>query len=93
MIRVRNLVAAAVLIAASSSLAGAAPSGVKAIGGNVTDNITRVHGCHASCERGPNGWHRHVGNSCKRRQCRPWRGKGRRPDHCVRVGPVWYCEY
>ena len=28
-----------------------------------------------------------------RRLCREWRGEGRRPDSCVRVGPLWYCDY
>ena len=30
-----------------------------------------AHGCHRSCERGPAGWHRHVGYSCARVACSP----------------------
>jgi hypothetical protein len=27
-----------------------------------------------------------------RRRCHTWHGRGRRPDHCVRVGPVLICD-
>ena len=54
--------------------------------------VTQVHGNHRSCERGPGGWHRH-NRYGERRPCREWRGQGRRPDACVKFGPVWYCDY
>ncbi|WP_088346987.1 MULTISPECIES: hypothetical protein [Rhodomicrobium] len=93
MIKSLKLLAAAGALLASASIAGAAPGTVGQGAPSVGDGLTRVHGCHASCERGPGGWHRHVGNHCARRPCREWRGKGRRPDSCVKVGPVWFCDY
>jgi hypothetical protein len=88
-----KILAAAGFLAASAMAASASPSSVGQMGSGVTDGLIKVHRCHASCERGRNGWHRHVGNNCARRACRPWRGKGRRPENCVKFGPVWYCEY
>lgn len=94
MIKSIKLLAAAGALLASASIAGAAPTSTPGQSApNVGDGLTRVHGCHASCERGPRGWHRHAGNNCRRRPCREWRGKGRRPDSCVKVGPVWFCDY
>lgn len=54
--------------------------------------VEQVHGSHHSCQRGPGGWHRH-NQFGERRLCRAWRGRDRRPDFCVRVGPIWYCDY
>jgi hypothetical protein len=88
-----KLLIAAGLLSASAAAAGAAPSGMGQMGGNIENGVTKVHGCHANCQRGPRGWHRHVGNRCERRVCRPWRGSGKRPDYCVKVGKLWYCEY
>jgi hypothetical protein len=25
--------------------------------------------------------------------CREWRRQGRRPDYCVRVSPIYYCDF
>jgi hypothetical protein len=58
----------------------------------LTNDVTKVHGNHRSCRRGPGGWHRH-NRFGERRPCRQWRGQGRRPNACVRVGPIWYCDY
>jgi hypothetical protein len=52
----------------------------------------KVHGDHRRCERDRRGWHR-MNRNGERRPCREWRGQGRRPDSCVKFGPVWYCEY
>jgi hypothetical protein len=93
MMRGLKLLAAAGFLAMSASMASAAPSGMGDAGATVADGLTKVHGCNRRCVRGRNGWHRHVGPNCVRRECRPWRGQGRRPDSCVKFGPVWYCEY
>ena len=84
--------AMAAFVTAAVSTAGAAPSNVGQLVDTQTDGIVRVHGDHRSCERGPRGWHRH-NRFGERRPCREWRGEGRRPDSCVRVGPVWFCDY
>ncbi len=65
-----------------------APAGVTA----PESNIIAVHGFHRDCRRDPWGWHRH-GKYGNRRACRPWRGKGKRPDYCVKVGPLYYCDF
>lgn len=84
--------AAATLLAATASMASAAPANMSPVQDGVGNNVVRVHGNHRSCERGPRGWHRH-NRFGERRPCREWRGEGRRPDSCVRFGPVWYCDY
>jgi hypothetical protein len=86
--------AAAGLLATAASVANAAPASIGQIpdGVNISNNLARVHGNHRSCERGARGWHRH-NRFGERRPCREWHGRGRRPDSCVRVGPVWYCDY
>jgi hypothetical protein len=91
MIRTLKALAAAGLLAGSASLANAAPVSVGQPLG-LTNDLVQVHGNHRSCERGARGWHRH-NRMGERRPCREWRGQGRRPDYCVRVGPVWYCDY
>jgi hypothetical protein len=45
-----------------------------------------------TCRRGPGGWYR-INRFGERRPCRNWDGRGRRPDACVKVGPVWLCDY
>jgi hypothetical protein len=80
------------LFAAAASVAGAAPSNVGQMVDGVSNGVTQVHGGHRSCERGPGGWHRH-NRYGERRHCRTWDGRGRRPDACVKFGPVWYCDY
>ena len=91
MIRSMKVLAAAAMFAVVGGGAQAAPDIGKAATG-VTDGLIKVHGEHRRCERGPNGWHRH-NREGERRPCREWRGQGRRPDSCVKLGPVWYCEY
>jgi hypothetical protein len=91
MIRTFKMLAVAGVAAASASLASAAPLSVGQLPG-LSNGQLQVHGNHRSCERGAQGWHRH-NRFGERRPCREWRGQGRRPDYCVRVGPVWYCDY
>jgi len=85
-------VGAAVLLAATASIAGAAPATLSLTPEGLSNNVIQVHGNHRSCERGPRGWHRH-NRFGEWRPCREWRGEGRRPDACVRVGPIWMCDY
>jgi len=93
MVGTLKTMAAAVLLAAAASMANAAaPANMSQMPDGAGSNVVRVHGDHRSCERGPGGWHRHNRNG-ERRPCREWRGEGRRPDSCVRFGPVWYCDY
>jgi hypothetical protein len=87
-----KLATASLLLATTVSVAGAAPSTILQFAHGVEGDLVRVHGLHRSCERGPGGWHRH-NRYGERRHCREWRGGGRRPDYCVRVGPVYYCDY
>lgn len=91
MLRMMKTLATATLFAATASLASAAPAVGPALDG-ASNNVVQVHGNHRSCERGRGGWHRH-NRYGERRPCREWRGEGRRPDSCVRVGPLWYCDY
>ena len=44
------------------------------------------------CRRGPGGWYR-INRFGERRSCREWRGGGRRPDACVKAGPIYFCDY
>jgi Spy/CpxP family protein refolding chaperone len=92
MTRTLKTLAVAGLLAATASLASAAPVSVGQVPAGVANGLVQIHGDHRSCERDRRGWHRHNRNG-ERRECREWRGEGRRPDSCVRVGPVWYCEY
>lgn len=87
-----KVAATAALLAATASMAGANPSTVGQLLNGGDSPVVRVHGYHRSCERGPGGWHRH-NQFGERRPCREWRGRGPRPDYCVRVGPLWYCDY
>jgi hypothetical protein len=80
------------VFAAAASVAGAAPSNIGQMPEGVSNGVVQVHGNHRSCERGPGGWHRH-NQFGERRPCREWHGRGRRPDACVKFGPVWYCDY
>jgi hypothetical protein len=88
---VKTLVAAA-LLASTASMASAVPANIAQPPEGLSSDIVRIHGNHRSCERGPGGWHRH-NRYGERRPCREWRGQGRRPDYCVRVGPIYYCDY
>jgi hypothetical protein len=87
-----RILAAAGLFALGSSMASAAPANVGQVTDGLTNGITQVHGFHRSCQRGRRGWHRH-NRFGERRACREWRGRGRRPDACVRAGPIWICDY
>jgi len=85
--------AAAAFLAATASLAGAAPAtslGPMAQGADSV--VVRVHGYHQHCARDKYGWHRH-NQWGERRKCRKWHGAGPRPDYCVKVGPVWICDF
>ena len=84
--------AAAALFAATASLANAAPLNAPQYLDGLSSDVVQVHGDHRDCRRGRYGWHRH-NRYGERRECREWRGEGRRPDACVRVGPVWICDY
>jgi hypothetical protein len=92
MIGTLKTVAVAALLAATASMATAAPANVGHLPDGLSSDLVRVHGDHRSCQRGPGGWHRHNRNG-ERRPCREWRGEGRRPDACVKFGPIWYCDY
>ena len=96
MYRMLKIAAAAAAFAATASIANAAPAASTAnIGQLAADagtGIVQVHGFHRSCQRGRRGWHRH-NRFGERRPCRAWRGQGRRPDACVKFGPIWYCDY
>lgn len=93
MIRSVKYMVAAGIIAAFAGGAQAAPPPIGDIGMSITDGLVKIHGEHRRCERGRNGiWHRHNRDG-DRRPCREWRGDGRRPDSCVRFGPVWFCDY
>jgi Spy/CpxP family protein refolding chaperone len=92
MIGTLKTMAAAAVLAATASMASAAPANMSQVPAGVSGDVVQVHGNHRSCQRGPGGWHRHNRNG-ERRQCREWRGQGRRPDACVKFGPIWYCDY
>lgn len=92
MIKSMKYIAAAGLFAVFASGAQAVPAGMDTSGTNLTDGIIQVHGDHRRCERDRHGWHR-MNRNGERRPCREWRGEGRRPDSCVKFGPIWYCDY
>jgi hypothetical protein len=85
--------AAATVLAATASLAGAAPvTKLGSVAEKADSSVLEVHGLHQHCARDRYGWHRH-NQWGERRRCRTWRGSGPRPDFCVRVGPLWICDY
>ncbi len=90
--RVIKALTAAGFLAGMASIASAAPVAVAPVDGVNNSNVIQVHGDHRSCQRDRRGWHRH-NRWGERRACRPWRGRGKRPDYCVQVGPLWYCDY
>jgi hypothetical protein len=79
-------------LASTASMASAVPANIAQLPESLSSDIVRVHGDHRSCARDRRGWHRH-NRYGERRHCREWRGQGRRPDYCVRVGPLYYCDY
>ncbi|MGE8943465.1 hypothetical protein ACO2I3_16280 [Leptospira interrogans] len=90
--RLIKVLAVAGFLAGTASIASAAPVAVAPVDGVGNSNIIKVHGAHRSCERDRRGWHRH-NQWGERRSCRQWRGKGKRPQYCVKVGPIYYCDY
>ena len=92
MLNALRILAAASLLAATASITNAALLNVGQEPGGVSNGLVQIHGGHRSCERGPGGWHRH-NRYGERRHCREWHGRGRRPDYCVRVGGVYFCDY
>lgn len=78
----RSLAAVAGL--AIATLAGASSANAAPLGGmdGIADTpnlVTKVHGCHRSCERGPVlGWHRH-GVACRPIACSP---RAVHPNRC-----------
>lgn len=92
MIRPLKILAAAGFLFASAGLASAAPANVGQLTEGLSNGLIPVHGAHRSCQRDWRGWHRHSRRG-ERRRCRAWRGRGRRPDACVKFGPIWYCDY
>lgn len=82
----------AALVVASAGFAAAAPANMSQMPGGVRSDVIPVHGFHGSCERDRYGWHRH-NRFGERRSCRRWDGRGRRPNACVQVGPIYYCDY
>lgn len=96
-----KIAAAAVLFAATAGIANAAPANMGQAGegiANVNDLLVQVEGPRErkrfdrSCRRGPGGWYRY-NRFGERRPCRTWDGRGRRPDACVKFGPLFYCDY
>jgi hypothetical protein len=92
-----KLLAAAGFLAASASLAGAAPaspstalinSGIAAA--TTMDNVIQVHGRHRRCRNGIAGWHRHkwVRGDRRRIRCRPWHERRRHSYErdCIKIG-------
>jgi hypothetical protein len=94
-----KILAAAGVFAVTASMVSAAPANV----GQASDGL--INGVSSStidvqyrgrwdrgCRRGPNGWYR-INRFGERRSCREWRGGGRRPDACVKAGPIFFCDY
>ena len=59
----------------AATAGGPTSSGV----GGLEGLVHKAHFCHRSCERGPYGWHRHVGPSCNRVACVP---QAKHPHRC-----------
>ena len=94
---------AAAVLAATAGMASAAPANIGQVAGGVSNGIVNVEGGYGrrddyrghwdrSCRRGPHGWYR-INRYGERRPCREWRGEGRRPDACVKAGPIFLCDY
>jgi hypothetical protein len=71
----RHVLAAVTGIALAASI-WAAPASAGSLGalraaGGAESLVHKTWGCHRSCERGPGGWHRHVGPYCQRVACAP----------------------
>jgi hypothetical protein len=95
MYRSLKILAAGALFAATASVASAAPANMTKIDDGLSSQLTQVQyrgKWDRSCRRGPGGWYR-INRRGERRPCREWRGGGKRPDACVKFGPVWFCDY
>lgn len=72
---VRNLLVIAGLALtpfAGAATASAVPIATLDGAGDASSLVTKVHGCHRSCEWGPAlRWHRHVGFACAPVGCLP----------------------
>ena len=94
-----KILGAAALFAAAASTANAAPVSAGQISDGLTSGVSNgivdVQGYRGrwdrNCRRGPGGWYR-TNRRGERRSCRRWDGRGRRPDACVKFGPIWYCD-
>ena len=84
--------AATALLAVSASFANAAPPNMTPMPDGAMNGVIKIHGNHRVCAQDRGGWHRH-NRFGERRPCREWRGRGKRPDSCVKVGPLWFCDY
>jgi len=97
-----KILAAAAILAATAGMASAAPANIGQVAGGVSNDIVNVESrdhrdyrghWDRSCRRGPHGWYR-INRHGERRPCREWRGDGgRRPDACVKAGPIYFCDY
>jgi hypothetical protein len=92
MIQAFKITGAAAVLAITGSMAVAAPANISPLADGLNSSVIQVHGNHRSCERDRRGWHRH-NQWGERRPCRRWDGRGPRPNACVRVGPIFYCDY
>jgi hypothetical protein len=92
MIGMIKIFASAALLVSIASATSAGPANIGKLPDGPGSDVVRVHGDHRSCQLDRRGWHRH-NRFGERRLCRAWRGEGRRPEYCVRVGPLWYCDY
>ena len=90
-----KFLAAGALLAATASVASAAPASMTKIEGGLSSQLLQVEyrgKWDRACRRGPGGWYR-INRFGERRPCREWRGHGKRPDACVKVGPLFFCDY
>ena len=96
-----KILATAGLLAATAFAANAAPSNMSPVTDGLSNGVVKVQRYDddrrgrrfdRSCRRGPGGWYRY-NRFGERRPCRTWRGEGRRPDACVKFGPIFYCDY
>jgi hypothetical protein len=95
MYRSLKILAAGALLAVTASVASAAPANMTVINDGLNSGLEQIQWrgkWDRTCRRGPGGWYR-INRFGKRRPCRQWDGRGRRPDACVKFGPVFFCDY
>jgi hypothetical protein len=94
MVKSLKILATTALLSMAAGAAMAAPANMSQIPAGLSDGLTPVapHRYERTCRRGPGGWYR-WGRDGRRHACRQWRGEGRRPDSCVKFGPIWWCDY